>query len=184
MAIAFGNLVKAQVSQSLLSILLERRGYRVSRLGVEELFGEVKHIDLPKYRSLNLPPQLRTLPDLLVAAVDMSEAYLVEVKFRSRFDDKAAADLKAELDHQRKYWPTSYAVLMIGEPFIKGGRFHQDYIRVVGPDHTESLVDGRWTAESRWSSLWTIEGVFRPVGAEDDSQPDSITHIIKQLARM
>src|SRR5262249_8626761 len=116
-----------------------------------------------------------------------SKAYLVEVKFRSRFDDKATADLKAELDHQRKYWPTSYAVLMIGEPFVKGGRYHQDYIRVVGPDHTDSLVDSRFTPETRWDGLGTVEKVFKPQSGASGGvagQADSITHIIKQLAGM
>jgi hypothetical protein len=183
-AIEFGNLVKAQVSQTLLSALLEHRGYRVSRLGIEELFGEVKFIDLPKYLSLNLPPQLRSLPDLLVAAVDMSKAFLVEVKFRTRFDDIVAADLKAELDHQREHWPSSYAVVMIAEPFVKDGRFHQDCIRVIIPGSTEMLVDSRFLPESRWNSLNTIEAVFKPLAPSDGQsrQADSITKIIKQLA--
>jgi hypothetical protein len=183
-AIEFGNLVKAQVSQTLLSALLERRGYRVSRLGIEELFGEIKFIDLPKYRSLNLPPQLRTLPDLLVAAVDMSKAFLVEVKFRTRFDDTLAANLKAELDHQREHWPSSYAVVMIAEPFVKNGRFHQDCIRIVAPGNTEVLVDTRLTPEIRWNSLQTIEAVFKPLVTADGPSraADSITKIIKQLA--
>src|SRR5262245_2322042 len=126
MAIEFANLVKAQVTQSILSALLERWGYRVTRLGIEELFGEIKYVDLAKYHSLKLPDQLRTLPDLLVANLDMSRAYLVEVKFRKRFDEDTARELYGELQHQREHWPQSYAVVMIAKTFVQNGRFHQD----------------------------------------------------------
>jgi hypothetical protein len=46
MALEFTNVVKGLVTQTLLAALLERGGYRVTRLGIEELFGEVKHIDM------------------------------------------------------------------------------------------------------------------------------------------
>jgi hypothetical protein len=63
--LGFGNVVKAQVTQTVLAAILERWGYRVSRLGVEELFGEIKYLDDTQYHALGLPKQLRTLPDLL-----------------------------------------------------------------------------------------------------------------------
>jgi len=47
------------VTQTLLKALLERGGYRVTRLGIEELFAEVKHLDLQQYLGLHLPLQLR-----------------------------------------------------------------------------------------------------------------------------
>ena len=186
MTIEFGNLVKAQVTQALLTALLERRGYRVSRLGIEELFGEVKFIDLPKYMSLNLPPQLRTLPDLLVAAIDMSKVFLVEVKFRARFDESVAASVRHDLEHQRQHWPQSYAVLMIAEPFVKDGRFHQDCMRIVPPGPTNVLVNSKLSVEMRWNCLQTIEAVFKPLVESEGvyRQADSITTIIKQLARL
>jgi len=61
MALQFVNIVKAQITQTLLSTLLIRGGYRVTRLGIEELFGEIKYLDLPTYMALNLPLQLRYL---------------------------------------------------------------------------------------------------------------------------
>jgi hypothetical protein len=134
MAINFVNLVKGQITQAVVSVLFEQWRYRVSRLGIEEVFGEVKHVDLAQYRRLNLPIQLRMLPDLLVASIDMTEAFLVEVKFRKELDEETANGLHAALTEQRRHWPQSYALLIIAEPFTKGGRFHQDYMRVVLPD--------------------------------------------------
>jgi hypothetical protein len=34
--------------------LFERGGYRVTRLGIEELFGEIKHLDVEQYHALAL----------------------------------------------------------------------------------------------------------------------------------
>jgi hypothetical protein len=182
----FSNLVKAQVTQSVLSALLVQWGYRVTRLGIEELFAEVKYIDLPKYLSLDLPPQLRTLPDLLVATLDMSQAFLVEVKFRKRFDEDVARELHLELRKQREHWPQSYAILMTAQTFVEQGRFHQDYIRVVRPTETERLIDPNLSAESRWNSLAALNGVFRPPEGPRAGTwtADSVTSVLRQLGSL
>jgi hypothetical protein len=60
----------------------------------------------------------RYLPDLLVASLEVSQAFLVEVKFRRSFDERSARGMFAELQRQRQHWPESYAVLMISEPFL------------------------------------------------------------------
>ncbi len=69
MPLEFTNIIKGLVTQTLLLALFERGGYRVTRMGIEELFAEVKHIDMQQYLSLNLPLQVRYLPDLLVTEV-------------------------------------------------------------------------------------------------------------------
>jgi hypothetical protein len=80
----FSNIIKGQVAQTLVKILLERAGYRVTRLGIEELFQEVVHLDAGQYANLNLPENLRFLPDLLVADSTIEKAFLVEVKLALR----------------------------------------------------------------------------------------------------
>ena len=105
MTIPFGDTVKAQLTQAVISSLLEAGGYRVIRLGIEELFREVKSIELEQYRAMNLPAQLRYLPDLLVTSTATNQACLVEVKFRRRFDDSSARALFEKLERQRRYWP-------------------------------------------------------------------------------
>src|SRR3954452_3816503 len=119
--LGLGNVVKAQVTQGILTVILEHWGYRVSRLGVEELFGEIKFLDAAQYLALGLPKQLRTLPDLLVAAADLYVAHLVEVKFRKGYDEETVKDLAQEISEQRQYWPEAFVVVMIGEPFLKDG---------------------------------------------------------------
>lgn len=75
------NLLRGRLAEQILTVLLERAGYRVTRLGIEVLFDEVKYLDLERYLALGLPEQLRTLPDLLVADPGVTWAKLIEVKF-------------------------------------------------------------------------------------------------------
>lgn len=186
MALHFPNVVKGQITQGLLTVLFERAGYRVTRLGIEELFGEIKHIDLPQYQALNLPLNLRSLPDLLVAELDLSKAFLVEVKFRKEFTEQAAQSLYGILKDQRTHWPNSYAVVMIANSFVKRGRFHQDYIRVVRPDLTELLIDARMTPEQRWDGLPHLQHVFAKFQGSIDNQAnaDLITTTLRDLAKL
>jgi hypothetical protein len=91
----FHDVLKSQLTQTALTALLHQSGYRVVRLGIEELFSDVKAQPLAQYRKLAFPLRLRCLPDLLVASPEggpdlLSErrrAILVEVKYRRRFDD-------------------------------------------------------------------------------------------------
>jgi hypothetical protein len=133
------NFLRGRLAERILTILLERGGYRVTRLGIEELFDEIKYLDREQYLALGLPEQLRTLPDLLVADPGVKWAKLIEVKFRSSFDRKTANELLATLADQRRFWPESSAVIMIGKPFLPEARFHQDYIRVIPPNETDFL---------------------------------------------
>lgn len=135
----FKNLVKAQITQGLMKTLFEQQGYRVTRLGVEELISEIIHLDDQQYRQLALPEALRFLPDFLVAEPNLTRAFLVEVKFREKFDEQTLEELYSSLSTQRQYWPQSYAIILLGTPFPNEGKFHQDRIGVLKPDDTELL---------------------------------------------
>ncbi len=131
------------MAERILTVLLERGGYRVTRLGIEELFEEVKYLDREQYLALGLPEQLRTVPDLLVADPGITWAKLIEVKFRRYFDRRTADDLLDVLTEQRRFWPESSAIIMLGNPFLPEARFHQDFIRVIPPRQTEILIGPR-----------------------------------------
>ena len=95
MSMHFTNVVKAQITQGLVRILLERAGYRVIRLGVEELFTEVIYPDQEKYLALDLPEPLRSLPDLLIADIDTNKTFLLGVCPNIRNQIPQVAILKA-----------------------------------------------------------------------------------------
>jgi hypothetical protein len=168
MPMNFASILKGRVAESVLIALLERSGYRVTRLGVEVLFDEVKHLDFPEYQRLNLPVQLRSLPDLLVADAEVEHAYLVEVKYRKRFDAETARELCDTLKRQREHWPEAYAVVMLAEPMVANGQFHQDYIRVLPLKESERLVN-----PYHGQSLRTSSGVC-PITVDSwvEMQPD------------
>ena len=96
----FVSVLKGRVAERILVTLLERGGYRVTRIGVEELFDEVKYLELPAYLRLGLPEALRALPDLLVADPSVSWARLIEV--RSTLAGNLNASVALRLHRQRR----------------------------------------------------------------------------------
>jgi hypothetical protein len=203
----FASVLKGRVAESILIALLERAGYRVTRLGVEVLFDEVKHLGFDEYQRLGLPPQLRSLPDLLVADGEVEHAYLVEVKLRRRFDSETARELFDTLRQQREYWPQAYAVIMIAEPVFPDGRFHQDYVRVVPLKAAEYLIDPRQDfihgtdervleaqrVSAIWSNLRQLPDVFRYFhqgkgneerGGQGQRNADFITSALRDLRNL
>lgn len=186
MAIDFRDAVKAQIAQAVLAALLERCGYRITRLGIEELFREVKFKELAQYRELALPAQLRCLPDLLVASPAENRALLVEVKYRRRFDEPAARWLFDAISRQRKHWPEAHAVLMISQPFRSGDKFHQDYIRVLRPHATDRLIDRALPPNDRWRRLHRLQHVFSAFSDSEGNRAlaDFVTRALKSLASL
>jgi hypothetical protein len=189
MTFDFTNTLKGVVTQTILKALFERGGYRVTGLGIEELFSEVKHSDLKQYENLNLPMQLRYIPDLLVAEIDMSNVFLVEVKFRKKFDKNSAQDLFQTLERQRKYWGQSYAVIMIAESFVPDGQYHQDFIRVVKPESHHILVDRKLSLVQRWDKFEHLQKVFKRFNndrhiVDVQKSADTLTQMLKDLAKL
>jgi hypothetical protein len=199
------NLLRGRLAERILTILLERGGYRVTRFGIEELFAEVKYLDREQYLALGLPEQLRTLPDLLVADPGVTWAKLIEVKFRRRFDRKTADELLTSLREQRRFWPQSSAVIILGQPFLPEARFHQDFIRVIPPNETEILKEPRGidfpgdefgAMNLLWEQLPMLTSIFRfrdfehfgeqgkDRGLDFWTSADFITTAIRELGRL
>ena len=96
---------------------------------------------------------------------------MVEVKFRRSLGKNTADQLFATLTEQRTYWPESWAVIIIGEPFPPNARFHQDYIRIIPPNATELLkgpggnnipTDEHDAMELLWEQLSNLSKILQP----------------------
>jgi hypothetical protein len=132
-------------------------------------------------------------------------AKLIEVKFRHSFTKGTADELFDSLAAQRLFWPESYAVIMIGEPFFPDAKFSQDYIRVIPPGQTDCLrgpsgidipSNERDVMHLLWEQLPMLTRLFRfrdfePFGEERDkmgwdflSGADFITAAIRELGRL
>lgn len=186
MPLEFTNVIKSVVTQGTLAVLLEQGGYRVTRLGIEELFGEVKHLDAKEYLGLKLPPALRYLPDLLIADLDMRNAFMVEVKYRRQF---SPAELHADLSVQFKYWPQTHTVVMISEPlpFLPDASFHQDFIRVIRPEDLSDLIATGTDKGEIWVNLPHLHQAFKGLNqdaAAFQQYADTLTQTIKDLTKL
>jgi len=151
--LGFAETIKSQVTQSLLMAMLENAGYLVSRLGVEERLAEVKYLSKPEYDRLALPQQLRLLPDLLVAAPDLSAAHLVEVKYRRQLEPRTIRQLVERLGQQFEVWPGTVVVLFQSDSLWDDRGFIQDHVRAIRQQDLSMLGDERRPIEDRWCTL-------------------------------
>lgn len=202
---SLANVLRGHLAERILTMLLERSGYRVTRIGIEEVFDDVKHLDREHYHALGLPERLRSLPNILVTDPGVKWAKLIEVKFRRSFGRNTADELWGTLTEQRTFWPESYAVIIIGEPFLPNARFHQDYIRVIPPNETELLkgpggvnipTDECDAMELLWEQLPNLSKILQPCdfkhfgeegeyrGREFWNNADFIATAIRELGRL
>jgi hypothetical protein len=199
MTMRFSSILKGRNAETNFVALLEQAGYCVARIGVEVLVDPVKRLDYKRYRALALPVPLRAMPDLLVTTADTSKAYMVEVKFRRAFDAEAARELYDTLRVQRENWPDAYAAILLSSPIIQGGRFHQDYIRILPLADVNRLVsrqfDGCQVEHLRMRAIWEglpqLQDVFRYFyqspgnrerGRQGQQNADFVTRFLRQLA--
>lgn len=144
----FKNIVKGQITQTLIKTLFEGAGYRVEQLGIEEIFKELRHLDYCSYSALNLPDNLRQLPDLLVTDLSLKKAWMVEIKYRKRLDKFNSESLYKTLSSQYEHWPQTHTVLIRGD--AQSSR-HQETIGVITPKSLE-LMPNRLKHDEPW--IW------------------------------
>jgi len=182
MPIPIENQIKGRVSQTLAEILFERNSYRVTRLGIEELFREVKGLSEPEYKKLDLPMTLRHLPDLLVADKGLTKAWLVEVKFRKDISS-IRQHFRSELENIRKLWPDAYVLICLANSPSSKSSYLQDHVRVITPEKDIEYIVGS-KAPSKDKDLW--DQLHRPSKifagfSETKADLDKILPIIKVL---
>ncbi len=180
----FDDLVKGQVTQAILQSVLEGVGYRVRRLGVEELLPELRGGDGSSIHG-GLPERLRFLPDFLVIDPELGEVHLTEVKFRRAISESSLQLLVREVAHRRQYWPETETVVMVAEARQDRG-FHQDHIRVILPDAGQELEAADQSPWDRWERLPHLQHVYRRLFGTFDGQQiaDSVTRPLRDLAKI
>ncbi len=115
MPIDFSRRMKGALTQTLVKSLLEDANYRVVSLGIEEVMREIAALEQPQYLGLRLPKALRSLPDFLVTDSSIAKAWLVEVKYRRRWDADAIQSLRDKLLEQAGTWGPFFLLLFLGE---------------------------------------------------------------------
>ena len=180
--IGFAEMVKGQDTQSLLTAMLENAGYRVSRLGVEEQLSDVKYLDAEKYAKLELPSALRLLPDLLVAAPDLSVARLVEVKYRRRLDAFSCRALAEKLEAQFRLWPGTTVVIFLSESFWDDRGYIQDHVRGLRAADLQTLRNDLLPVSRRWEQLPMLHQALPGLKSDNYlTQADYCTSVLMAL---
>jgi len=153
--------LKGKTTEALANLIFERGSYRVARVGIEELFREVKVINAEKYKQLGLDEALRTMPDLLVTDYNVSKAFQVEIKFRADFSGKTRCALADLLAEQRTHWRETYVIVMLGScPGNNSTSFYQDFVRVIKPDFSLDDLKPKVLDSEIWNKLSDLRDVF------------------------
>ena len=173
--------LKGKTTEALAHIIFERGGYRVARLGVEELFREVKVLDAKQYLALCLEPALRTIPDLLVSDSGLTCAYQVEIKFRSQFDFETRKALAELIDQQRAHWPNTHFLVFVGlSPRGPKSKYFQNFVKVITPALDTATMRTFCKDSEFWEALPTVQDIF-PSLKKSDFALDALIPILQKL---
>ena len=159
----FEQRIKGKLTETLVSELLEHAGYKVVPLGIEQIIREVKDVES---KTSNLPRRLRTLPDFLVTDAALKDSWLVEVKYRHRWNDKTIADIEEALTNQVRYWERVYCLIFVGNcdgenvtASTRSGIFQlvlkNDKLAYINRDNTYPWKNADWKFSQRIESVFT-----------------------------
>jgi hypothetical protein len=174
---SFNSRIKGKITQSLVATLLEDAGYHIATLGIEEIVREVKNLSTEQYVALNLPKALRNLPDFFISCPDFKDSWLVEVKFRKRWNEETKKYLLDNIESQVKIWQPLLLVVFLGERAreTETPASYLGALRLIERDNEIGAqyfveVDGMteehfvpWD-EITWSTFFRLQDVFTHVG--------------------
>ena len=185
----FTNRLKGSVTQVLLKSLLEDAGYRIVPLGIEAVLREVAALPKEEYLKLGLPIQLRKLPDFFVSNHDIDKTWLVEVKYRKKWNDEVQTRLEEEIKEQVKTWNPLYLMIFLGhsaeEPH-SSPIYHMRIAKLLWDDKEGILTqrqDGQtciWK-NSQWKHFLRVQDVFDECATKEKWEEQTIEKT-KELA--
>jgi hypothetical protein len=159
----YENKLKGNVTQTLVSTILRDGGYLVSPLGIEEVVHDLNRKDPEIQNRLNLPEQLRTLPDFLVTLPDYGAAWLLEVKYRKEWTAAAINELEKKLIKQARHWGDVYVLILLGKPIVENStrvadsckifrvRLNNEKLEFFIPEKLQSTDHfSEWPASKQW----------------------------------
>ena len=133
---SYPNMLKGNITQTILKTLLEDVGYTVVPFGIEEVFREIK--DMPFEQKHYIPTTLWKMPDFIVLDKEQKEVFMVEVKYRQCFDSKTFKDLETSLKQQLEFWNPIYLMLFSGDISGIKVKAASEVVRIARVD----LIDG------------------------------------------
>ncbi|ELK4796398.1 TPA: hypothetical protein L5Q98_002069 [Pseudomonas aeruginosa] len=189
----FESKLKGSISETISINIFENAGYRVTPLGIEKVVREIKSLTKDQYLGLNAKT-LKSMPDMLITEPDMSNAWLVEVKYRKSFSSfKNCEKLQKKLNEQSKLRGSLFVLLYVDKKEGISTRAAGSYCGVIevqsksGVLHFkqkngESLI--KWD-RLKWADLARVQSVFtRLKNADPDSPIEKSIRIMKSLSSL
>lgn len=186
MGIPLDSRIKGAIALEIVSAILLDAGFRILRLGVEELIPSIKTASQNAYRKLDLSRTLTSTPDLLVIAPGEEGSVVTEVKFRARWTAETRERLfeTAALVEQVRRWGPMYLVIAVAG-VAKSRSTLSDHLRVMAVRYdaeTRQIVffrtiDGKEmvtpAADAAWQDLITLPHAFTGISGEVLSSIDN-----------
>lgn len=186
MGIPLDSRIKGAIALEIVSAILLDAGFRILRLGVEELIPSIKTASQNAYRKLDLSRTLTSTPDLLVIAPREEGSVVTEVKFRARWTAETRARLfeTAALVEQVRRWGPMYLVVAVAG-VAKSRSTLSDHLRVMAVRYdakTRQIVffrtiDGKEVvtpaADAAWQDLITLPHAFTGISEDVLSSIDN-----------
>lgn len=198
----FTSKLKGQITQSLIECLLVDAGLKVVPLGIEQVIREVKELSKEQYLAAGINRTLRSLPDFFIANADMSQSWLLEVKYRRKWDEKTKVELFKTLQTQVKQWQPLHLAIFLGET-DNNPSFPNSYLRILRlvldgevvcherPAYVDSFKGETIPArrvpaeEMKWLDLELIQNVFPSLSAQfSNNTLFKATKLVRSLAEL
>ena len=193
----FLNSVKGSVAHTMIHCLLRQSGYLVVSTSIEALVPSLTLRDWAGYDALNLGPELRLLPDLLLLPPEGS-ARLAEVKFRTRLDRETIRRMLEKCRAQQEHFPDAYTILVRGSSPRGAAARADDLVRVLPPNALELLAaadlyfnaitpapggSDETRLEPLWQSLRPMTSVFDRLQGQRETL-EQLVPLIRALAAL
>ena len=104
--------LKGNLAEAVIKGVLSHCQYRVMPFGVEETLREVAVLNKEDYKEVRLPDIMRSMPDYVIASLDMKSVRLVEVKYRANWSLKVRSSLEERLLPQVAGWGQILLVIL------------------------------------------------------------------------
>ncbi|EKQ6538732.1 MULTISPECIES: hypothetical protein [Enterobacteriaceae] len=180
----FLDRIKKEMSEGIVKAILEHHGYRVIDTGIEKVIREVSCLPQDLYLTLGFPDALRRLPDFVVMDVAQTHKNLVDVKYRSVWDNSLLFDNK--ILAQLEYYKNIILIVINSNPpapkTMKSHKATGAYIRCVQLKHENSMNFVKWRGNShdwveinneklknfQWFSTHYLWEVFKDIPNTDE----------------
>lgn len=188
----FANRLKGGITQTLIRTLLQDGGYRIVPLGIEEVIREVSVLPQESYLKLSLPRVLRSMPDFFVAQEDMQRTWLLEVKYRKKWNDRVRDELGVQIGEQVRAWGPLHLIVFLGTAGKQNADLPSSWFGVLKLQCTKGSLEALGTdgnpyakwGEITWKHFHRVQDFFDALSAKPQFEQQTLQQVRTMLPRL